>query len=492
LNTADIGNGQTVDIHVVRTTPLAQPSEPLTAALSVDQENPENPMQVAASGLQSTDARQIDSYFFDFGDGTPATTNATGQATHTYTTPGTYTVTLTDHDIDGNTSSATRQVVIGSAFVPLSPDRVLDTRSGTGAPKAKVGPDGQVSLTVATAQDGVPADGLRAVVLNVTVTNPTAASFLTVYPDGSDRPATSNLNFTAGQTVPNLVTVPVGADGKVDFYNHVGTVDVIADVQGYYRTATNPEAANPYPAGYLVGQAPRRLLDTRNAVGASRGPLAGGKPLTVNVLSAPGVPQGAPIRAVVLNVTATNPSGAGNLVVYPDNTTPPGASNLNFTAGQTIANSVIVPVPPDGGIDFLNHAGTVDALADVQGYYTGGPGGAFVPVTPTRLLNTHSTGTALGANTTRTLQVAGTAGVPADASAAVLNTTVTNGTANSFLTVYPDGTTLPAASNINFSAGQTIPNMVTTSIGANGKVDFYNHVGSVDVLADLFGYFTRT
>lgn len=494
LNTADITDGQTVDVHVVRTTPLALPSEPIAAALSVDQEDPENPLQVTASGLQSTDGQQIESFSFDFGDGTAATTNATGQATHTYTTAGAHTVTLTVRDAGGKTSTTTRQAVVGSPFVPLSPTRVLDTRSGTGAPKAKVGPGAQISLTVAGGQGGVPVGGgLTAVVLNVTATNPTAASFLTVYPDGGDRPATSNLNFTAGQTTPNLVTVPVGADGKVDFFNHTGSVDVIADIQGYYRTAARPEATNPYPAGFLVAQAPHRLLDTRNGVGAPKAALTGGKPVTVNVLNAPAVPQGVPIRAVVLNVTATNPSGAGNLVVYPDNVVPPGASNLNFTAGQTIANSVIVPVPADGGIDFLNHAGTVDALADVQGYYTGGAGGgAFVPVTPTRLLNTRSNGGAIGAGGTRTLQIGDTTGVPSDASAAVLNTTVTDGTANSFVTVFPDGSPLPSTSDINFGPGQTIPNMVTTSIGANGKVDFFNHVGSVDVLADLLGYFTRT
>ena len=72
-----------------------------------------------------------------------------------------------------------------------------------------------------------------------------------------------------------------------------------------------------------------------------------------------------------------------------------------------------------------------------------------------------------------------------------MNTTVTGGTAASFLTVFPDLTAVPSASNINFSAGQTIPNMVTTSIGTNGKVDFFNHVGSVNVVADLFGYLTR-
>jgi PKD repeat protein len=492
LNTADISDGQTVDVHVVRTTTIAPPSAPLAAALSVDQENPENPLQAEASGLASSDGQSIDSYSFDFGDGTPATTNATGTAGHTYATAGTYTVTLTDTDASGNTASTTQQVVIGSPFVPLSPVRLLDTRSGTGAPRAAIGPGGQLSLTVTGGPADIPAGGLTAVVLNVTVANATAGSFLTVYPDGGSRPATSNLNYTAGQTIPNLVTVPVGTDGKVNFYNHSGNVDVIADVEGYYRTAANPESGHQYQAGYLVGQAPHRLLDTRNGTGAPIAPLTGGTPLNVNVLSGSGVPQGAPVRAVVLNVTVTNPSGGSYLVVYPDGSAASGASNLNFAPGQTISNSVIVPVPADGGIEFLNHSGTTDVVADVQGYYTGGAGGAFVPVAPTRLLDTRTGGGALATGGTRTLPVAGTPGVPDDASAAVLNTTVTDGTANGYLTVYPDGSALPTVSDINFDAGETIPNMVTAGIGPDGKVDFYNRFGSVDVLADLFGYFTRS
>ena len=86
------------------------------------------------------------------------------------------------------------------------------------------------SLWMAT---GVPASGVSAVVLNVTVTQPTAAGHITVYPDGTSRPLAANLNFVAGQTVPNLVVAPVGADGKVDLYNgSAGTVQLIADVSG--------------------------------------------------------------------------------------------------------------------------------------------------------------------------------------------------------------------------------------------------------------------
>jgi hypothetical protein len=110
---------------------------------------------------------------------------------------------------------------------------VLDTRNGTGGYSAPVGPGGTISLQV-TGVDGVPASGVTAVVLNVTATNPTASSYVTVYPDGSSRPLASNLNFTAGETIPNLVTVPVGADGQIDFYNQSGSVNLVADLAGYY------------------------------------------------------------------------------------------------------------------------------------------------------------------------------------------------------------------------------------------------------------------
>jgi hypothetical protein len=66
------------------------------------------------------------------------------------------------------------------------------------------------------------------------VTGPTAAGYLTVYPGGQPRPLASNLNYVAGQTIPNMVMVPPGPGNTVTFYNDAGTVDVIADVLGYY------------------------------------------------------------------------------------------------------------------------------------------------------------------------------------------------------------------------------------------------------------------
>jgi hypothetical protein len=81
---------------------------------------------------------------------------------------------------------------------------------------------------------GVPASGVGAVVANVTVTNTTGASYLTVWPDGTAQPNASDLNWVAGETVPNLVVVELGSDGAVDIYNYSGSTDVIVDVEGYY------------------------------------------------------------------------------------------------------------------------------------------------------------------------------------------------------------------------------------------------------------------
>jgi hypothetical protein len=110
--------------------------------------------------------------------------------------------------------SASAAVSTPAGFTPLSPSRLLDTRTGVGAPKAPVAAGGTVYLQV-TGRGGVPASGVSAVVLNVTVTAPTRAGYLTVYGDGAARPTVSNLNFVAAQTVPNLVIAPVGAGGKV-------------------------------------------------------------------------------------------------------------------------------------------------------------------------------------------------------------------------------------------------------------------------------------
>ena len=93
-----------------------------------------------------------------------------------------------------------------------------------------------------------------AIVLNVTVTNPSAPSYLTVFPDpgpGTSPPVeTSDINYTAGQTVANLVVVGVGYSGLVDLYNVVGSADVVIDVVGYFGPVYMGVPATPPPPTY--------------------------------------------------------------------------------------------------------------------------------------------------------------------------------------------------------------------------------------------------
>ncbi|WP_329423026.1 hypothetical protein [Streptomyces sp. NBC_01268] len=367
-------------------------------------------------------------------------------------------------------------------YKPLTPTRLMDTRTGVGVRKGKVGPDGTVTLQVA-GNGGVPATGVGAVVLNVTATGPTAAGFVSVFPDGTQRTSASNLNFKAGQTIPNLVIVPV-VNGKVSFYNRAGSVDLLADVAGYYVTDGSGATYRPVT--------PTRLMDTRTGLGVPKAKVGAAGTVTLQVTGKAGVPSSG-VTAVVLNVTATGPTAAGFVSVFPDGTQRTSASNLNFTAGTTIPNLVVVPVV-NGKVSFYNHSGSVDLLADVSGYFTtDGTGSAYKPIAPTRLMDTRSglgvPKAKVGPDGTVTLAVAGTAGIPATGvTAVVLNVTAVAPTAAGFVSVFPDGTVRTSASNLNFTAGTTIPNLVVVPV-VNGKVGFYNKAGSVDLLADVAGYY---
>jgi hypothetical protein len=119
------------------------------------------------------------------------------------------------------------------SFTALTPARILDTRTAVGGHPAKVGSQETAAVTV-TGVGGVPASGVAAVVMNVTATEASASTWLTVFPTGAPRPNASNLNVVPNQDVPNLVVAKVGADGKVNLFNNQGAVHVIFDVVGWY------------------------------------------------------------------------------------------------------------------------------------------------------------------------------------------------------------------------------------------------------------------
>ena len=473
-------------------------------------------LSVADNASGSTGADGIAQYDFAWGDN-QTTTAYSPTATHQYAKPGVYTVTLTV--LDKNSDSATVSVSVtlaGSDYTAYGPVRLLDTRYGTGAPLKPVPVNGTVTLRVAGygGPGGIPTD-VTAVVLNLTVTNTHGSGFITAYDDGDPDgvPTVSNVNYVAGQTVPNLAIVPVGEDGDVDLTNGgtlAGNVDLIADVTGYFTQSS--------ASGY-TSLTPDRLVDTRNGTGVTAGQVGQNDTIAVRVAGADGglLPSSG-ITAVALNVTVTNPKGAGFLTVYPDATPLPNASNVNYSQAQTIANSVIVPVASDGKIDITN-SGTLakgtDIVVDVVGYYDSASTSAYLPAEPTRLVDTRSAPWDQGPLLNGADNYFG---LPLDlnssfqpepgVTALVLNATVTNTKGNGILTVAPDPNTYwqyengyanlpipPNSSSLNWTKGQTVPNLVQVSTGGTGIIDFWNlgaPAGSTDLIVDGFGYYQNS
>jgi Cellulase (glycosyl hydrolase family 5)/IPT/TIG domain len=410
----------------------------------------------------------------------PATTFVATSATQiTATSPpgsGTVDVTVTTAGATSAVSAADKFAYTSpaTAYTSQSPNRILDTRTSGQTLTGGV----SLNLTVAGGTTGVPATA-TGVVLNVTVTNTTAPSFLTAWPAGANRANASNLNWMAGETRANLVNVSVGAGGQVSIYNGAGSADVVVDEEGYF-------AAPVGMAGGYNSLSPSRLLDTRT----SGQTMSNGSLIDIPVLGASGVPASG-VSAVVLNVTATNTATAGYFTVFPSLTSRPNASNVNWSGGWTVANRVIVKVGTNGKVSIYNGQGSADAVIDVGGYFTDSStsGKFFTQVSPVRVLDTRVSGGTIGPNGTYlNFKVTGNNSVPSGATAVFLNATVTNTTAPSFLTAYPNGR--PTASDLNWVAGQTIPNSILATLSSTGATSFYNSAGSTDLVLDLSGWFS--
>jgi Regulator of Chromosome Condensation (RCC1) repeat protein len=252
-------------------------------------------------------------------------------------------------------------------------------RSGVQSPHAMPLNAGSVLELQVTGRAGVPVDA-AAVVLNVTVDAPQASGFLSVYPCGQPPPLVSNLNYVAGATVPNLVVVQPGVGGKVCIFA-MATTEVIADVFGYF----------PAGSSFSALTTPQRILDTRNGTGAPVATVQAGSVLELQVTGRAGVPVDA--AAVVLNVTVDAPQASGFLSVYPCGQPPPLVSNLNYVAGATVPNLVVVQ-PGVGGKVCIFAMATTEVIADVFGYFPAGSSFSAL-TTPQRILDTRN-GTGIG------------------------------------------------------------------------------------------------
>jgi hypothetical protein len=366
--------------------------------------------------------------------------------------------------------------------VPVSPYRILDTREAVGFPrKVNAGESFTLPLT------GVPA-GASAVVLNLVATRSADAGFVTVFPTGVTRPTASSINVdVAGQTIANLVTVPIGTGGAVDIFTQPST-DLIADVQGYYIPAVAAQA------GRFITVTPTRLLDSREPTSPRFGALAAGERLDVDVAALAGLPADA--FAAALKVTVADSTASGFWTVFPADSERPTASNLNVDgAGQIVANQVLARLS-NGRMSVFSQTGG-HLIIDLVGWFTGPSApssdvGLFVPLAPSRLLDSREAplGAPPGFNRTAQVGVADRSGVPATGvGAVVINATITQSNGAGFFSLWPAQTYRPFASSLNASRpGQTIANHVITPVSTAG-FGFYTQSGA-HLVADITGWYT--
>jgi hypothetical protein len=278
-------------------------------------------------------------------------------------------------DLQGYFLPATVGTTTSGLYNPLlTPLRALDTRVGLNAPQAKVGPGGTLLLQVAGnsalhTSPAIPATA-SAVTLNLTEVNG-GFSYLSAYPspDGTTCPAdltSSNLNFPASRVLANRVTVHVGPNGTVCFYNSLGNVDVLVDLVGWYSSGNTGDTTGMT----FSPVTPTRVYDSRLSEpphplsGTSSGACSNGNDVTIKMPPAIG-------GAVSMNVTALFIDTGGYLEAYPTGSPPsPPTSDINFRPGEIMPNLVIARLGTGSAVNICNALGTIQFFIDVNGGYS--------------------------------------------------------------------------------------------------------------------------
>ena len=414
----------------------------------------------------------------------PPTSNPTFQGWATVfvrsTKVGTQQITAT---VDGVSDAVT--VNYTGQYVPVGPERVLDSRNGQGglysdggvAPAGMLAPNTTYHFYYANTDMPLNA---AAYAFNVTAIHPTGSGYLRLSSScDSDQatPTTSLINYQAGKDIANFVIISAGC-GNLRIYSSNSSAAVAIDMVGYYP---NQESQN------IQTQTEVRVADTRSGLGGGSGAIKAGTVRTFQIAGTGGVPVGA--KSVALNLTAINPGGSGHLRVYPHGAALPNASVINYIPGITKAAFVVVDLPADGRIDVYSGGATVHLAIDAFAYFP--TSSTLVTGSPVRILDTRGGGT-LAANTSRTIQVSGLAGVPADAQAVLVTVTAIHTKTSSgagSLRIYPAGQTRPNVSTLNYiSPTSVVANFTIVKLGAGGQVTLYTAGSSIDVALDVVGY----
>ncbi|MCX4706949.1 hypothetical protein [Streptomyces sp. NBC_01373] len=370
-------------------------------------------------------------------------------------------------------------------FTAVSPSaKIVDTRSALGV-SAALGAASTNSFQV-LGQGGVPSSGVSAVSLDITAANATSSgSYLELWPDGTTRPyPASVIDFSSSADASNSAIIAVGSDGKIDVYNSSGTADLIVNVNGYFTS----DGGATSPGGYVpVTQS--RLVDTRNGTGAPQAEIAPGGTLNVQIDGVDGITGEGSVYA---NVTVPFAGSAGSLYAYATG----GAAGQPVVDYKSVTTSqgAVIPVGTGGQITLKNGSSTqsVDVVLDVYGYFTqASSGGGVFTAAQDRLLDTR-TSTAIPADSSVSVTVAGNDGIPTSFGAAVLNLTTTGQQNSGYLRVWPTGQPMPSTTSVdNFQANTSTADLVIAQPGDQGAVSIYNaSSGTIQLIVDLQGWFS--
>ncbi|MCS6522585.1 hypothetical protein [Curtobacterium citreum] len=370
----------------------------------------------------------------------------------------------------------------GGVFVPVAGARIVDSAM-----------TGKQWKTVQVAgKGGVPSDGSAgAVSVVATLIGISKQGLLTGRPN-ADKPSTT-MGIYGGENNQNTsfsAVLAVNSDGTIQVSAETNA-RLLLDVQGYYTANTDGTA----PGGFVPMNG-SRIVDTRNGTGAPKAALTSGKTVDLQVGGVAGVPKDA--SAVIVNMIAANTgSTSGYFTPYPTGSTRP-PNSFNY-AGGGVATSMQaqVKLSSAGKLTVFNQDSTADLVLEVQGYFTAaGRGGAVFTPGAGRAYDTRTSGnTVMGKNETRSIQIAGKAGVPVMGSginAVVLTLTALKSTAgNGNATVWADGTTRPSTTSINFDETTIRTNTITVPLGANGKVSLNNVADATNYVFDVQGWYSN-
>jgi hypothetical protein len=252
--------------------------------------------------------------------------------------------------IQGYFTTAT--LTTGSGYVPVTPSRIIDTRNGTGTPKAQIAGNTNVTMTLATGAP-IPTTAGSALV-NITIVAPASPNgWIAVLPGGTTA-GNSAVSYVGG-TNASSTAVKLGAGGKITIVNHGGAaIDVIIDAEGYFGTqSTEGAGLRLLPAV--------RVLD-QSAVAADA---------TIDL--AIGGTHGLPTRDIagaLVCLQVTSATAGGYLTAWPIGQAEPAVSHAQFPVTNARGDLVAVPTGTDGKIHIRNHSkGTVRIIVDLEGWF---------------------------------------------------------------------------------------------------------------------------